>query len=421
MSLAEKFEWPRADYSRVPYRLYHDKDIFAAEMEKVFRGDCWLFLGLEAEVKNPGDFRTTYLGDTSVVYNRGQDGKVHAFVNRCAHRGAIVRREPYGNAADHTCIYHRWNYDLEGNLLGVPFQRGVNGKGGLSPDFDKGDHGLRKLRVESYHGILFATFSDKVQRLVDYLGPNHAQHLKRLMHKPIKIIGYMRQHIHGNWKFYNENLRDLYHGVLLHEFQTTFAIARMTQQGGSKLDPRHRHNLSWGIEGTDSDEDAAKAYKEARVRDGQLTLKDDSFLGFRQEFPDRISISICSVFPNACFQQIRNSLATRHIRPKSVDSFELFWTIFGYEDDTPEMIRHRILQSNMVGPAGLISLEDGEAVEIVHRATHRETDTATVVEMGGRGPIVGTEIDSLCIDIPCRGFWSYYSELMGIEAEGGIR
>ena len=29
------------------------------------------------------------------------------------------------------------------------------------------------------------------------------------MHKPLKVLGYQRQHVHGNWKFYNENLRDL--------------------------------------------------------------------------------------------------------------------------------------------------------------------------------------------------------------------
>ncbi len=103
----------------------------------MFRGPTWLFLGLEAEIPNAGDFRASWLGDTPVVYNRAFDGTVYTFVNRCAHRGALVRREPWGNAADHTCIYHRWCYDIEGNLIGVPFQRGVNGRGGMAHDFGK--------------------------------------------------------------------------------------------------------------------------------------------------------------------------------------------------------------------------------------------------------------------------------------------
>lgn len=413
--------FPRNDYSRIPYAIYHDASIYQQEMERVFRGPTWLFVGLEAEITNAGDFRTTYLGDTPVVYNRGQDGKVHAFVNRCAHRGAIVRREQFGNAADHTCIYHRWAYDFEGNLIGVPFQRGVHGKGGLNADFDKAEHNLRKLRVETYRGIIFATFRGaEVEPLEAYLGPNHVHHLTRITRKPLKVLGYMRQHIHGNWKLYNENLRDQYHGSLLHEFQSTFAIARITQNGGAKLDPRHRHNISWSQEGTDDEAEAKRMYEEAKVKQGVLTLKDDSYICFRPEWDDGISISICSIFPNACIQQIRNSLATRQIRPKGMDAFELYWTIFGYEDDTPDMTRHRLLQSNLVGPAGLISMEDGEAVEIAHRAPLRDTEACSVIEMGGGGRIL-TDIPFKASDIAVRGFWSYYAELMGLEPEDAYR
>ena len=342
MDAAAPIHWPRNDYSRVPYRLYHDADIYAQEMVRIFRGPVWLFLGLEAEVPNAGDFRTTWLGETPVVYDRDDDGQVYAFVNRCAHRGATVCRELYGNSADHTCIYHRWCYDRRGNLIGIPFKRGVGGKGGLSPDFDQGAHGLEKLRVESYCGVLFATFANDVEPLIDYLGPTHAAHLARVFHSPVRVLGYQRQRIHGNWKFYNDNLRDLYHGTLLHEFQTTFAIARVTQEGGAGMDPRHRHNLSWAKEGTDDDADAHEQYQQANVREGVLTLEAPDFVTFRPEYADGISISICSVFPNACFQQIRNSLATRQIRPKGTDSFELVFTIFGYASDTPEMTRHRL-------------------------------------------------------------------------------
>ena len=190
MDAAAPIHWPRNDYSRVPYRLYHDADIYAQEMVRIFRGPVWLFLGLEAEVPNAGDFRTTWLGETPVVYDRDDDGQVYAFVNRCAHRGATVCRELYGNSADHTCIYHRWCYDRRGNLIGIPFKRGVGGKGGLSPDFDQGAHGLEKLRVESYCGVLFATFANDDEPLIDYPGPTHAAHLARVFHSPVRVLGY---------------------------------------------------------------------------------------------------------------------------------------------------------------------------------------------------------------------------------------
>jgi anthranilate 1,2-dioxygenase large subunit len=95
--------WPVLDYSRVPYRLYHDAEVYAREQERIFRGPTWSFLCLEAEIPNPGDFRATHVGETPIIVNRDETGAVKAFVNRCAHRGALVRRELSGNATHHTC------------------------------------------------------------------------------------------------------------------------------------------------------------------------------------------------------------------------------------------------------------------------------------------------------------------------------
>jgi len=33
-----ELRWPRNDYSRVPFRLHHDEDLYALEMERIFRG-----------------------------------------------------------------------------------------------------------------------------------------------------------------------------------------------------------------------------------------------------------------------------------------------------------------------------------------------------------------------------------------------
>ena len=42
--------WPALDYSRVPYRLYHDAELYGREQERIFGGPVWSFLGLEAEI-----------------------------------------------------------------------------------------------------------------------------------------------------------------------------------------------------------------------------------------------------------------------------------------------------------------------------------------------------------------------------------
>ena len=93
--------------------------------------------------------------------------------------------------------------------------------------------------------------------------------------------------------------------------------------------------------------------------------------------------------------------------------------MIGYADDSPEMNLHRLRQANLVGPAGLVSMEDGEAIEIVHRASKPDPDRTTIIELGGGGVI--SDRDYRVTDVPLRGFWSYYAELLGIEPAGAVR
>jgi anthranilate 1,2-dioxygenase large subunit len=413
-------DWPRSDYSRVPYWLYHDDRIYHAEQERIFRGPTWNYVGLEAELPQAGDYFTSFIGDTPVIVSRDPGGQLQVVVNRCAHRGAIVRREARGNAETHTCIYHRWCYGHDGRLVGLPFLRGVKGKGGgMGPDFEKAQHGLRRLQIATYAGVIFASFSETAESLADYLGPVFLGHLDRLFQRPVRVLGYQRQRIAGNWKQYLENQRDTYHGSLLHEFQSTFGISRVTQEGGVTMDAHHRHNLTWAKTATDDEGDFTELYKKDRVHDSSLRLQDPALIQFHREWDDGISLAICGIFPNLTVHQISNSLATRQIRTTGPGEFELYWTLFGYTDDTPEMTDHRLLQANMVGPAGLISMEDGEAIEIVYRAICGDRQANQVIQMGGTGPI--TDLRHRVTDMPVRGFWAYWAQIMGVEPEGAVR
>ena len=149
---------------------------------------------MAAEIPHPNDFKSTFVGDAAVVVTRDADGTLSAWVNRCAHRGAMVCRAARGNARSFACAYHQWSYDCHGNLRGVPFRNGVNGIAGMPADFDPKEHGLDQLRVESYRGLIFATFSDRSPSLADYLGPQMRERLDRIFHKPITYLGCTRQY-----------------------------------------------------------------------------------------------------------------------------------------------------------------------------------------------------------------------------------
>jgi anthranilate 1,2-dioxygenase large subunit len=416
MGADSTMSWPGGKFAHVPMEIYHRGDLYALEQERIFRGPLWCFLGLEAEIPQPGDFRTTFIGDTPVLYNRGTDGAIYAMENRCAHRGAQVRRELFGNATEHECIYHRWCYDHRGELIGVPFQRGVGGKGGMSKCFDRADHHLRKLWVATLSGAIFASFSQDTPPLEDYLGEMITSHIRRTLHDEVRILGYQRQRIRANWKLYAENTRDLYHGSLLHEFQRTFGISRVTTTGGTKSDPRFLHNINYSILGSDNEETTASVYREANIPQDRLQLRDARMMKVRPEFADGYGTTICSLFPNATLQQLRNALAFRQLRTRGPEEFEIYFIVFGFASDDEEMTRHRLLQANFGGPGGYISLEDGEAIEITHRSTRRAKGQHSIIDMGGD---VGLKEDLpyRVNDMPIRGFWGNYCRLMGIEAE----
>jgi anthranilate 1,2-dioxygenase large subunit len=401
------------NFSRVPYALYHGESVYAQEQQRIFRGRAWNYLCLEAEITAPGDFRVVSVGDTPVIVQRRRDGGLAAFENRCAHRGATVRRESHGNAPEHVCVYHRWCYDENGALTGVPFKRGVQGKGGMPSTFDSAQHGLRPLRVESVSGAVFGTFHHDMEPVTAYLGETLTGHIRRLLHKPLRILGYQRQAIHGNWKFYMENVRDTYHGSLLHEFQGTFGISRATHKGGASMDHDRKHHISFNT--GDDAENAQQLYADAGLDHGKLRLQDPRLLLYKPEFDDGLQFTMCSVFPNAVFQQIRNCLATRQVRTKGHGAFDLVVTLYGYADDSEEMTAHRLRQANMVGPAGYISMEDGEAIEIAHRASAIATGSCSLIEMGGTGPIP-ERVDFRASEVPIRGFWSHYATLMAQDA-----
>ena len=114
--LSEPFHWPDGGVTRIPYRLYADGEIYALEQQRIFRGPVWNFLCLEIDIPNPGDFKTSTVGEIPVIVTRDENGDVHAMVNSCAHKGALVCLKTRGNAKALTCVYHNWVYGLKGEL-----------------------------------------------------------------------------------------------------------------------------------------------------------------------------------------------------------------------------------------------------------------------------------------------------------------
>jgi anthranilate 1,2-dioxygenase large subunit len=410
--LEKLVHFPRSDGSRIPYNVYNSPEVYAREQERIFRGPVWSFVALEAEIPQPGDFKSTYIGDTPVVVTRNADGSLACWINRCAHRGAMVCRTNSGNATTHICVYHQWSYDTRGRLKGVPFRRGIAGAPGMPADFDIAAHGMPSLRVDSYRGLVFASFSEAAGSLYDYIGPQMRPGLDRIFHKPIEYLGCTRQYSSSNWKLYLENVRDGYHASLLHAFHSTFNLVRVGMRTSAVVDQNHgMHNTSLRFQTEDATEGAAyKANDVSSFKDG-LALEDDSVVQNVPEFDEIVTNHIQPIFPQLVVMQIQNSLAVRQLLPKGPSNFELIFSFFGYADDTPEMRRLRIKQANLVGPAGFISMEDTEATELVQYAAASAGDACSIADMGRDVPDEQQEGSGIS-EYRIRRFWRGYQSLM---------
>jgi phenylpropionate dioxygenase-like ring-hydroxylating dioxygenase large terminal subunit len=405
-----KRQWPAEGATRVPYWVYQDRDLYAEEQEKIWRGGTWSYLCLEAELPEPRSFVTTFVGDMPVVVARDAQGALHAFENRCAHRGALICMQSRGKTERFNCIYHNWTYDHAGNLTNVAFRKGIAGKGGMSADARPESQAPKQFRVEALNGLVFGTLSREVADLQTYIGPEILPRLKRVLVKPLKVLGTYTQVLPNNWKLYMDNVKDTYHASLLHLFFTRFRINRLTQPGGVFVSKDGAHHCTF----TSIVEDKGDAYEKDGMRSAgsnTFKLEKTEVLEQTDEFGDGVAIQILSLFPGFVLHQIRNSLAARQVVPKGIDRTELHWTLFGFADDDAAMTRRRLMQANLVGPAGYISMEDGAATGFVQRGVAAAADRASFIEMGGDS--IGSQ-DSRITETAVRGLWKAWRRHMNL-------
>ena len=442
LSNHEPSRWQQPGSSRIPFWAYTDAQLYAQELEKIFYGAHWSYVGLDIEIPNTGDYKLSHVGERQVLMVRDRvapkdrlvDHGIRVVENRCAHRGVRFCQTLYGNARSFVCPYHQWTYKLNGDLAGLPFKDGVKDgdvvNGGMPEGFDIKDHGLTKLRVAVLHGLVFATFSDSVLPVEEYLGPSILPWINRIFKaedgtaRKLTLLGYNRQRIPGNWKLMMENIKDPYHPGLLHTWFVTFGLWRADQKSRMVMDEHGRHAVMISRRNESS---ANAAVDEAVTRGvtsfkADMTLHDDRLLDVVPEAWWRIddpfspgtnitpTVTMITLFPSLIIQQQVNSLSTRHIVPRGQGEFDFVWTHFGFADDSPEMTRRRLRQANLFGPAGFVSADDGEVIEFSQSGFRQAGDAgSTLCELGGTGT-EGTE--HMVTETLIRSMYGYWRKVM---------
>jgi anthranilate 1,2-dioxygenase large subunit len=377
-------KWPEAGPIRIPTWIYSDEEIFRRELEVFHYGRCWNYVGLECEIPDAGSFKRNWIGPRSLLATRDENGDVHVVENRCMHRGSQLTWKECGRFDDKLliCPYHHWTYDLTGNLRSMPFFHGAKGLPGMPASFDMKEHGLRKLKVATRGGTIWASYHDEPPDFAEYVGPTILPWFDRLFNGKLKLLGIVRQIVPCNWKFYTDNTHDAYHAALLHTFIPKFGLWRPDGDFHAVPTENGRHLLSHRVYSKGLQEKRNSDTDQMRVMQSDYQLADPRVVTwYKDEFGD-MSNSTFHTFPTAVVQQHLSSLTVRHIIPKTVTSHELTWNYIGYEDDDDEMIKARVRISNLTGPSGYIAAEDTEIISQIQPVVN--TSNAThVVEMGG--------------------------------------
>ena len=164
-----------------------------------------------------------------------KDGGIAAYLNACAHRGAVLTPCRAGNARVMTCRFHGWAYDADGHCLKIKNQE----SGFPDPSFDRSQFDLKPVPlVANYRGFIFGCLDGTAATLEDHLG--EARYFIDMFadQSPngLEILPGSQTYVcDHNWKYQAENVTDGYHvGTVHRNFATTIA-AREAREGTEGL------------------------------------------------------------------------------------------------------------------------------------------------------------------------------------------
>ena len=197
--------------------LYTSPEVYQDELDRIFYRS-WVYVAHDSEIPNPGDYKTTYIGEVPVIVTRDSNDKINVMINRCMHRGSMVCNSESGNKEKFVCPYHGWEFAPDGELLNIGLPRGYN-----EGEVNQKELGLvHAAKVDSYRGIIFASLYETPDITLDEKLGNIKEVIDLYMNlSPTgKIIvgksGVYKHPYAGNWKIQTEGSVEGYHAIFTH-------------------------------------------------------------------------------------------------------------------------------------------------------------------------------------------------------------
>jgi p-cumate 2,3-dioxygenase alpha subunit len=412
---------PAALDFRVNRATMVDPAILELERGRIF-DVCWIYAGHESEVRAPGDFKTRTVCGRPVIFCRDGKNAIRVFLNTCRHRGAMVCREPEGNARVYSCFYHGWTYDRDGNLAGVP------GEASYPKSFRKCDWGLTEApRVESYRGFVFVNFDAGAMPLEEYLA-GAKEYIDLVVDQSpsgrMEIIhGTQEYDIRANWKLLVENSFDDYHLLTTHstwlDYMRSSGLQMKKPEPGHLL-PSHGVGRALGNgHGVVDNENfrgrpVAKwipLYGEAAKPEIER-IRAELFARLGEERARRVADTNRNlvVFPNLVLND-GSSVTVRTFHPLAADHMRVSAFALGPVEESPAARAIRLDSFlTFYGPGGFATPDDIEALEMVQAglaATCREVPWSVMTRgMEKTGEQLNTD------ELHLRAFWQQWDRLM---------
>ncbi len=362
------YDRPDLGKFRVHRSSMTSKEIYELEGRRIF-DKCWLYLGHESEVPNPGDYVRRVVAERALFFARNRDGQLQVFHNTCPHRGALICRTDRGNAQVFQCFYHAWSFNTSGELIGMP---DIDGYG---PDFDRAEMGLRSPRFDSYKGFIFVCFDEETESLVDYLA-GAAEYLDLVADQSpagMRVIpGSNRYTIKANWKLLAENSIDAYHALPTHQ---TYFDYMANEAGGNIPSISNRRGLGralgngHGVMENDAIYGRPIAmwhpYFGEEARAEIQRIKDDLIARHGQNKALRMCEKSRNmvIFPNLVINDIM-AVTIRAFQPTGPDSMDVTAWEMAPADESGDLLGRRLDSFlTFLGPGGFATPDDTEALE----------------------------------------------------------